>query len=42
MRGLRETVLLAIKLNRTLVGPIFFVDRWTDHAVLSGERCILY
>ena len=36
VRGLRESVVLAIKLNRTLVIPTFFIDGWDDPVQLSS------
>ena len=36
VRGLRESILLAIKLNRTLVIPTFFIDGWDDPVQLSS------
>ena len=30
LRGLRESIVLAVKLNRTLIVPPFFVDNWLD------------
>ena len=30
LRGLRESIVLAVKLNRTLVIPPFFLDNWID------------
>ena len=36
VRGLRESIVLAIKLNRTLVIPTFFIDGWDDPVQLSS------
>ena len=30
LRGLRESILLSIKLNRTLILPSAILDRWSD------------
>ena len=38
VRGLRESIYLAIKLDRTLVLPPFFKDPWLDDAEASNQK----